>query len=79
MRTKKWSKRKTNQRRSFLRQVSEELAKPYIEDRSVNEQIMRNYNTKIAIESIIGLQLAPSTVSEGQTQPRDSTGRKKKS
>nr|XP_022906882.1 uncharacterized protein LOC111418576 [Onthophagus taurus] len=73
----KMIQRKTNQRRTFLRQLSEELAKPFIEDRSKNAQIMRNYNTKIAIESVIGLQLDPSTVPERQAQPRDSTGRKK--
>ena len=67
----KMIQKKTNQRRTFLRQLSEELAKPFIEDRYVNGQIMRNYNTKIAIESVIGLQLAPSAASEGQTQPRD--------
>lgn len=73
----KMIQKKTNQRRTFLRQLSEELAKPFIEGRSTNGQIMRNYNTKIAIESVIGLQLVPSDVFGEQTQPRDSTGRKK--
>lgn len=72
----KMIKKKTNQRRCFLRQLSEELTKPYIEDRSVNQQIMRNYSTKIAIDSMIGRQLPPSSTSQGRTEPRDSTGRK---
>lgn len=67
----------TGQRRIFLRQLSEELSKPFIEDRSGNFQIMRHYSTKLAIESVIGLQLTPSQTPAAQDQPRDSTGRKK--
>lgn len=69
--------KKTNQRRIFLRQLSEELAKPFIEDRAGNPQVMRHFNTKLAIESIVGLQLITSEVPAVQNQPRDSTGRKK--
>ncbi|XP_071567686.1 piggyBac transposable element-derived protein 4-like [Temnothorax nylanderi] len=68
--------KKTNQRRLFLRQLSEELAKPFIEDRSANVQIMRHFSTKLAIDSIIGLQLRPSAIPLVQNQPRDSSGRK---
>jgi len=64
-------------RRTFLRQLSEELTKPFIEDRAGNPQVMRHFNTKLAIESIVGLQLTPSEVPAVQNQPRDSTGRKK--
>ena len=66
-----------NQRRIFLRQLSEELAKPFIEDRAVYPQVMRHFSTKLAIESIVGLQLTPSEAPAVQNQPRDSTGRKK--
>ncbi|XP_011699423.1 PREDICTED: piggyBac transposable element-derived protein 4-like [Wasmannia auropunctata] len=68
----KMIKKKTNQRRVFLRQLSEELAKPFIEDRAGNAQVMHHFTTKLAIESMIGVQLVPSEVPQ-----RDSTGRKK--
>ena len=48
-------KKKINQRRIFLHQLSEELAKPIIEDRSSNEQIMRHHSTKNAIEDVLGV------------------------
>ena len=35
-------KNKTNQRRLFLRQLAEELAMPLIEERALNQQIMRH-------------------------------------
>ncbi|XP_018395958.1 PREDICTED: piggyBac transposable element-derived protein 4-like [Cyphomyrmex costatus] len=67
--------RKTNQRRIFLRQLSEELAEPMIVTRSQNVQIMRNYNTKIAIESVIGRIVNP--VEATRAVERDVSGRKK--
>ncbi|XP_065674166.1 piggyBac transposable element-derived protein 4-like [Hydra vulgaris] len=53
---RKMMKKKTNQRRLFMRQLSEELAKPMIIIRYQNLQVRRHYNTKIAIESVIGQQ-----------------------
>ena len=50
-------KKKTNQRHIFLHQLSEELAKPFIEDRSSNKQIMRHHSTKNAIEDVLGVEL----------------------
>ena len=55
-------KKKTNQRRIFLHQLSEELAKPFIEDRSSNTQIMRHHSTKNAIEDVLGIEFAPAPV-----------------
>lgn len=69
--------KKTNQRRIFLRQLSEELAKPFIEERAGNPQVMRHFNTKLAIESIVGLPLPNYIVPAVQNEERDSTGRKK--
>jgi len=40
-------KKKTNQHRIFLRQLSEELAMPIIEDRSQNLQIMRTSSAEL--------------------------------
>lgn len=67
--------KKTNRRRLFLRQLSEELAMPMIEERASNQQIMRNHYTKIAVESFFE---KPVTVVHGNpdNQPRDATGRK---
>ena len=60
-----------------MHQLSEELAKPMINIWYQNLQVRRHYNTKIAIESVIGQQsvlvdqvLIPSV-------ERDSSGRKK--
>lgn len=69
--------KKTHQQRVFMRQMSEELAKPMIEQRYSNKQVMRHCSTKIAIQSFIA---PPTLVVEGQDQskePRDKTGRKK--
>jgi hypothetical protein len=44
--------KKTSQRRIFLRQLSDELCMPHIQERSKNYQIMRHFSTKMAIESI---------------------------
>ena len=60
-------KKKTNQRRIFLHQLSEELAKPFIEDRSSNKHIMRYHSTKNPIEDVLGV--------ENETVARDSSGR----
>lgn len=69
-------KKKTTQRRMFLRQLSEELAKPFIEDRFENSRITRNHSTKIAIESVLGVQLIPVDMAQ-KNEVRDNTGRKK--
>ena len=66
---------KTNQRRIFLHQLSEELAKPFIEDRSSNKQIMRHHSTKNAIEDVLRVEFAPAPVVEKETVARDSSGR----
>ena len=68
-------KKKTNQRRIFLHQLSEELAKPIIENRSSNKQIMRHHSTKNAIEDVLGFEFAPAPVVEKETAARDSSGR----
>lgn len=70
-------KKKTHQRRIFLRQLSEELCKPIIEDRSSNKQIMRHHATKNAIEDMLGIYLGPVPTAEKEDAPRDSTGRLK--
>ncbi|CAH2102857.1 unnamed protein product [Euphydryas editha] len=46
----KMIKKKTAERRLFLRKLSEEFAKPMIEGRMTNPQVMHNYMTKNAIE-----------------------------
>lgn len=68
-------KKHTNQRRIFLRQLSEELCKSFVEDRSTNAQIMRHHSTKNAIEDILGVQLGAVPNVERNVEPRDSTGR----
>ena len=68
-------KKKTNQRRIFLHQLSEELVKPLIENRSSNKQIMRHHSTKNAIEDVLGVEFAPAPVVEKKTVARDSSGR----
>lgn len=70
--------KKTNQQRLFMRQMSEELAKPMIENGYSNKQVMRNHSYTIAIESFF--QIGPLFVGENQeldSAPRDQTGRKK--
>lgn len=69
--------KKTNQRRLFLRELSEELAKPTIEARMTNQQVIRNYTTKIAIESVIGREMEPSQATPTSSFERDASGRKK--
>ena len=68
-------KKKTNQRRIFSHQLSEELAKLFIEDRSSNKQIMRHHSTKNAIDDMLGVEFAPAPVVEKETVARDSSGR----
>lgn len=57
----------------FLKKLTKELAVPVVEDRSQNNQIMRHFDIKLAIQSILGrevVQLQP------RLQPiRDRTGR----
>jgi len=48
-----YSNRKTNDRRSFLRQLGEELSLPAIQDRSLNIQAMRQHSTRTGVESIL--------------------------
>jgi len=49
---------------------------PIIEDRFQNLQIMRNYSTKLAVESILNRQISSAELPSG-SQPRlDHTGRK---
>lgn len=68
--------KKTNQRRLFLRQLSEELAISIIENYSQNLQVMRNYTTKLAIESVLERQVNPPVIPSSSTPMRDNTGRK---
>lgn len=67
--------KKTNQRRNFLRQLSNEMATSFIENRAGNPQITRNFTTQLAMQSVIGLQLPTSEASAGPSRPRDHTGR----
>ena len=46
--------KKTDERRLFLRQLGEELARPIIENRASNNRVTRVLSTKTAIECIIG-------------------------
>ena len=68
-------KKKTNHRRIFLHQLSEELANPFIEDGSSNKQIMRHHSTKNTIEDVLEVEFAPAPVVEKETVARDSSGR----
>ncbi|KAL4084072.1 hypothetical protein QTP88_029388 [Uroleucon formosanum] len=65
------------QRRIFLRQLSEELCMPHIQERSQNCQIMRHFSTKMAIESIYRLPIKSTQTSETNVPIKqlDSTGR----
>ena len=56
--------------------MSEELAKPFIEDRSSNKEItrMRHHSTKNAIEDVFGVEFASAPVVEKETVARDSPG-----
>lgn len=56
-----------SKRKRFLRQLAKELSMPIIEERSVNQQVMRNFNTKIAVASFI------STALQGSADNRPST------
>lgn len=75
--------KKANERRYFLRQLSEELCMPSIEDRSENPQIMRHFSIKNAVESIFGRPVnnvtstlvLPNTLMSS-VQKYDLTGRK---
>lgn len=67
-------RKKTNRRRLFLRQLSEELAMPMIEERAPNQQIMRNHSTKIAVESFFERPIVE--VVPRNDQRRDATGRR---
>lgn len=71
----KMIRKKTNERRIFMRELAEQSAMPAIEERSCNQQIMRHYSTKLAIQSYFD---TPIGVVQGTTdnQPRDKTGRK---
>jgi len=53
-----------------MHQLSKELAKSMIEDRSQNFQVMKNYSTKIAIESVIGRPVNPVETASGPTVER---------
>ena len=67
-------KKKTNPRRIFLHQLSEELAEPFIKDRSSNKQIMRHHSTQNAIEDVLGVEFAPALVAEKETVARECSG-----
>lgn len=73
----KMIKKKTAERRLFLRKLSEELAKPMIEERMTNPQVTRDYTTKISIESITGREITRVTQDPGPSVATDKTGRKK--
>jgi len=74
----KMIKKKTHERRLFMRQLSEELVVSLVEGRSQNLQIMRNLSSKLAIESILHRQvLPPRELAPGPQPARDQTGRVK--
>ena len=47
------------ERRLFYRQLGRELCTPFVEKRSHNPQIMRQFTTKVAIESFSGRAINP--------------------
>lgn len=64
--------KKTSQRRIFLRQLSEELCMPHIQERSHNCQIMRQFSTKMAIESIYKSPIKSTQTSETNVPKKNS-------
>lgn len=54
-------------------QLSEELAKPTIENRSQNLQVMRNHSTKIAIENVIERLINPEEAAPDPAVERDAS------
>lgn len=81
-------RKRSNDRRIFLRQLGEELCIPTIQKRAKNVQIVRHFGTKLAIDSILttlDTQNIPhsstqSTQSSQTSQPSfsfDATGRRK--
>ncbi|XP_067638776.1 piggyBac transposable element-derived protein 4-like isoform X1 [Eurosta solidaginis] len=67
-------------RKRFLRQLAKELSMPIIEERSVNQQVMRSFNTKIAVASFISTALQrsadnrPSTSAAAGAKPKKTAG-----
>lgn len=59
-----------------MRQLSEQLASPSIEDRSQNQQVMRNFSTKLAIQSVLGKEISSVELLSGPQPKLDNTGRK---
>lgn len=77
-------RKNTDQRRVFLRQLGEELCSPIIQDRSLNQQVIRNLSTKLAIGSMLNRSIdiastsASTAFTSASTAPtrRDASGRK---
>ena len=74
--------KKSYERRLFYRQLGRELCTPFVEKRSHNPQIMRQFTTKVAIESFFGRAINPyvQPTASKSSKPQaklDSTGRKK--
>lgn len=70
--------KKTDSRRTFLKNLGNELAMPAILTRSRTPTVYRNFKTKIAIEFIIGAPVRPPIVVQKSTEQqvvRDATGR----
>ena len=66
-------KKRKFERRMFLRQLGEELARPSIEKRAANSKITRIFSTRLAIESVIG----KLTCHQEILASRDASGRKR--
>ena len=74
--------KKSFKRRLFYRQLGSELCTPFVEKRSHNPQIMRQFTKKVAIEIFFGRAINPyvQPTASKSSKPRaqlDSTGRKK--
>lgn len=75
--------KKTDARRTFLKQLGIQLAMPMIIERSKTPTIYRNFSTKMAIEAMLGCPIVSSslegnsTVDNPITSMRDASGRLK--
>ena len=68
------------EQRLFYWQLGRELRTPFVENRSLNPQIMRHFTTKVVIKSFFGRDInsyVKPTASESSKPQFDSTGKKK--
>ena len=67
--------KKTDERRLFLRQLGEKLARPIIDNHALNNRVTRVFSTKTAIECIIG-EIRTNDCTLIDTSLRDASARK---